>query len=79
MMMGFFFAALENPIMQDTMTTRQQLAYTAKQMGHRSWSNCKTFALMGLVFSAAECVIEKVLSYLTKNHKLLLHVIGLRD
>lgn len=58
-MMGFFFAALENPIMQDTMTTRQQLAYTARQMGHRSWSNCKTFALMGLVFSAAECVIEK--------------------
>ncbi|XP_074292293.1 mitochondrial import inner membrane translocase subunit TIM22-4 [Silene latifolia] len=58
-MMGIFFAALDNPIMQDTMTTRQQLAYTAKQMGTRSWSNCKTFALMGLMFSASECIIEK--------------------
>lgn len=72
-MMGIFFAALENPIMQDTMTTRQQLAYTAKQMGQRSWSNCKTFALMGLVFSAAECVVEKVFSYLKKNHEGVLH------
>lgn len=58
-MMGIFFAALDNPIMQDTMTTRQQLAYTARQMGQRSWSNCKTFAVMGFVFSAAECVVEK--------------------
>lgn len=58
-MMGIFFGALDNPIMQDTMTTRQQLVYTAKQMGQRSWSNCKTFALMGFVFSAAECVVEK--------------------
>ncbi|KAH9612143.1 hypothetical protein KSS87_018233 [Heliosperma pusillum] len=58
-MMGLFFGALDNPIMQDTMTTRQQLAYTARQMGSRSWSSCKTFALMGLMFSASECVIEK--------------------
>ncbi|KAL9236293.1 hypothetical protein vseg_010981 [Gypsophila vaccaria] len=58
-MMGVFFAALDNPIMQDTMTTRQQLAYTAKQMGSRSWSSCKTFALMGFLFSASECVVEK--------------------
>ena len=61
-MMGLFFAALDNPIMQEHMTTRQQLAYTAKQMGQRSWSSCKTFAVMGLIFSAAECVVEKVLT-----------------
>ncbi|KAJ4840497.1 hypothetical protein Tsubulata_000424 [Turnera subulata] len=57
--MGLFLGALDNPIMQETMTGRQQLIYQAKQMGRRSWSSCKAFALMGLVFSAAECVVEK--------------------
>lgn len=58
--MGLFLGALDNPIMQDEMTGRQQFIYTAKQMGRRSWSSCKAFAVMGLVFSAAECVVEKV-------------------
>ncbi|GMG98190.1 hypothetical protein Nepgr_000030 [Nepenthes gracilis] len=57
--MGLFLGALENPIMQEEMTGRQQFIYQAKQMGRRSWSSCKAFALMGLVFSAAECVVEK--------------------
>ncbi|CAN6223486.1 unnamed protein product [Urochloa humidicola] len=58
-LMGLFFGALDNPIMQEEMTARQQIVYTAKQMGRRSMSNAKTFAVMGLIFSAAECVIEK--------------------
>lgn len=57
--MGLFLGALDNPIMQDEMTGRQQFIYTAKQMGQRSWNSCKTFAVMGFIFSAAECVIEK--------------------
>ncbi|KAL2509075.1 mitochondrial import inner membrane translocase subunit TIM22-4 [Forsythia ovata] len=57
--MGMFLGALENPIMQDEMTGRQQFIYTAKQMGRKSWSSCKAFAVMGFVFSAAECAIEK--------------------
>ncbi|XP_057954274.1 mitochondrial import inner membrane translocase subunit TIM22-4-like [Malania oleifera] len=57
--MGLFLGALDNPIMQEEMTGRQQFIYTAKQMGHRSWSSAKTFAVMGLIFSAAECVVEK--------------------
>ncbi|XP_075633076.1 mitochondrial import inner membrane translocase subunit TIM22-4-like [Castanea sativa] len=57
--MGMFLGALDNPIMQDEMTGRQQFIYTAKQMGRRSWSSAKAFAIMGLVFSAAECVVEK--------------------
>lgn len=56
-----FLGALDNPIMQSEMTGRQQFMYTVKQMGTRSWGSAKTFAVMGLVFSAAECVIEKVL------------------
>lgn len=59
-LMGLFLGALDNPITQDEMTGRQQFIYTAKQMGRRSWSSCKAFAVMGLVFSAAECVVEKV-------------------
>lgn len=62
--MGLLIGSLDNPIMQDTMTARQQFVYTAKQMGRRSWSSAKTFAVMGLVFSAAECVVEKVLPQL---------------
>lgn len=59
LLMGLFLGALDNPIMQDEMTARQQFIYTAKQMGRRSWGSCKAFAVMGLVFSAAECVVEK--------------------
>ncbi|CAN7035152.1 hypothetical protein IGI04_032305 [Brassica rapa subsp. trilocularis] len=59
LMMGLFMGALDNPIMHDTMTGRQQFVYTAKQMGQRSWGSCKTFAVMGLVYSAAECIVEK--------------------
>ncbi|KAG8657903.1 mitochondrial import inner membrane translocase subunit TIM22-4 [Manihot esculenta] len=57
--MGLFLGALDNPLMQEEMTGRQQFIYTAKQMGRRSWSSCKAFAVMGLIFSAAECIVEK--------------------
>lgn len=59
--MGLLLGSLDNPIMQDKMTGKEQIIYSVKQMGRRSWSSAKTFALMGLVFSAAECVVEKVL------------------
>ncbi|PRQ34632.1 mitochondrial import inner membrane translocase subunit TIM22-4 [Rosa rugosa] len=59
LMMGLFLGALDNPVMQDQMTGRQQFIYTAKQMGSRSWGSAKAFAVMGFVFSAAECVVEK--------------------
>ncbi|XP_020686580.1 mitochondrial import inner membrane translocase subunit TIM22-4 [Dendrobium catenatum] len=57
--MGLFLGALDNPIMQEEMTGRQQFIYTAKQMGRRSINSAKAFAVMGLVFSAAECIVEK--------------------
>ena len=66
--MGMFLGALDNPIMQEEMTGRQQLIYNAKQMGRRSWSSAKTFAVMGLVFSAVECVVEKVLEIKIYRH-----------
>ncbi|KAM0948089.1 putative mitochondrial import inner membrane translocase subunit TIM22 [Dioscorea sansibarensis] len=57
--MGLFLGALDNPITQEEMTAKQQFIYTAKQMGRRSYSSAKTFAVMGLIFSAAECIVEK--------------------
>ncbi|KAI3987678.1 hypothetical protein MKX01_028412 [Papaver californicum] len=57
--MGLLLGALDNPLMQEEMTAKQQIIYTAKTMGKRSYHSAKTFAVMGLVFSAAECVVEK--------------------
>ena len=60
LLMGLFIGSLDNPIMQSEMSGKEQFLYTAKQMGRRSWSSAKAFAFMGLIFSAAECVVEKV-------------------
>uniref|UniRef100_A0A1D1Y704 Mitochondrial import inner membrane translocase subunit TIM22 n=1 Tax=Anthurium amnicola TaxID=1678845 RepID=A0A1D1Y704_9ARAE len=57
--MGLLLGAVDNPIMQQEMTAKQQFIHTARQMGSRSMSSAKTFAVMGLIFSAAECVVEK--------------------
>ncbi|KAL6200401.1 hypothetical protein ACLB2K_030183 [Fragaria x ananassa] len=59
LMMGLFLGALDNPVMQDQMTGRKQFVYTAKQMGSRAWGSAKAFAVMGVLFSASECVVEK--------------------
>ncbi|OVA13218.1 Mitochondrial inner membrane translocase subunit Tim17/Tim22/Tim23/peroxisomal protein PMP24 [Macleaya cordata] len=59
LMMGLLLGALDSPLMQEEMSAKQQFIYQAKQMGRRSYSSAKTFAVMGLIFSAAECVVEK--------------------
>ncbi|KDP34810.1 hypothetical protein JCGZ_10590 [Jatropha curcas] len=59
MFFGLFLGSFDNPLMQGEMSGRQQFIYTAKQMGRRGWSSCKAFAVMGLIFSAAECIVEK--------------------
>nr|XP_043635032.1 mitochondrial import inner membrane translocase subunit TIM22-4-like [Erigeron canadensis] len=56
---GLFAGALHNPITDSNMTFGQQIKFTARQMGARGWGHCKMFAVMGIVFSAAECVVEK--------------------
>lgn len=58
--MGLFIGSLDNPLNKDEMTGRQQLTFQAKQMGRRSVNSAKAFAVMGLIFSAVECVVEKV-------------------
>ncbi|XP_078179342.1 mitochondrial import inner membrane translocase subunit TIM22-4-like [Carex rostrata] len=59
LVMGLFIGSLDNPLNKDEMTGRQQLTFQAKQMGRRSVNSAKAFAVMGLIFSAVECVVEK--------------------
>ncbi|GAB2274269.1 hypothetical protein Dimus_009035 [Dionaea muscipula] len=59
LVMGLFLGSLDTPMIEEKMKLKEQLIYQAKQMGRRSWSSCKAFAVMGLIFSATECVVEK--------------------
>lgn len=43
-----------------SMTTREQLKHGLKDMGARSFSSAKNFALVGAIFSGTECCIEGV-------------------
>ncbi|CAI5975188.1 unnamed protein product [Closterium sp. NIES-65] len=58
-MMGLLFGALDQPLHVEEMSTRQQLVHGFKQMAQRSWHTGKTFAVMGAIFSASECMAEK--------------------
>ena len=44
------------------LTTREQLRLGFKDMGARSFSSAKNFALVGAIFSGTECCIEGVRS-----------------
>ncbi|CAM6119614.1 unnamed protein product [Calypogeia fissa] len=57
--MGALFGALETPVNADSMTTKQHLVHSARMMGTKSYQMAKTFAVMGAIFSGAECMIEK--------------------
>ncbi|KAI8618316.1 mitochondrial inner membrane translocase subunit Tim17/Tim22/Tim23/peroxisomal protein PMP24 [Chytriomyces sp. MP71] len=46
------------------MKTRDQIKHTLKDMGSRSYSTAKNFALVGAIFASSECVIE---TYRAKN------------
>lgn len=46
------------------MTTREQLKWTLRDMGNRSYSSAKNFGMVALLFSSSECVIESVESIL---------------
>ncbi|KAJ3357521.1 Mitochondrial import inner membrane translocase subunit tim22 [Entophlyctis luteolus] len=42
------------------MSTREQIRLTVKDMGQRSYSSAKNFAIVGSIFAGTECVIETV-------------------
>ncbi|KAI9321245.1 mitochondrial inner membrane translocase subunit Tim17/Tim22/Tim23/peroxisomal protein PMP24, partial [Dichotomocladium elegans] len=66
---GLFMSSFEfsGPSMSPEMlnqSTRVQLKAVAKDMGTRSWSMAKNFAVVGAIYSGSECCIE---SYRAKN------------
>lgn len=59
--MGLLLGSFSDPFVDETgWNSRQKLMHTLRQMGSRSYSTAKAFAVMGAVFSGSECVIEKV-------------------
>ncbi|KAL3895910.1 MAG: hypothetical protein SGCHY_004412, partial [Lobulomycetales sp.] len=63
---GMFMSSVDyNPASTYTgMTTRQQMAFTLRDMGARSYSTARNFAVVGGLFAGTECVIE---TYRGKN------------
>lgn len=45
------------------MNMRQQMAFTLRDMGSRSYSTAKNFSMVGALFAGTECVIETVCKY----------------
>ncbi|GMI84871.1 hypothetical protein HRI_002156400 [Hibiscus trionum] len=66
-MMGMFLGALDNPIMQEQMSGRQQLIYNLKQMGTRSWSSAKTFAGKATLITIGGLVAGAVVGSAVEN------------
>ncbi|KAI9304412.1 TIM22 protein [Cunninghamella echinulata] len=66
---GLFMSSFEyaGPTVNEELvqqSTKQQLKTAFKDMGSRSWSMAKNFAVVGAIYSGSECAIE---SYRAKN------------
>lgn len=53
---GLFLSGLDSPVTREKMTARQ----TLRDMGQKSKSYAKNFALIGLMFAGTECLFETV-------------------
>ncbi len=53
---GLFMSGLDSPVTHEKMTTRQ----TLRDMGQKSKSYAKNFALVGFMFAGTECLMESV-------------------
>ena len=53
---GLFMSGLDSPVTSEKMTARE----TLRDMGTKSKSYAKNFALVGLMFAGSECMLESV-------------------
>ena len=53
---GLFMSGLDSPVTTEKMTARE----TLRDMGAKSKSYAKNFALVGLMFAGSECLLESV-------------------
>lgn len=53
---GLFMSGLDSPVTTEKMTARE----TLRDMGAKSKSYAKNFALVGLMFAGSECMLESV-------------------
>lgn len=63
MAFGTFMSSVDWNVNNDAylkMSTKDQLKYTLKDMGRKSWGTGKNFGMVGAIFAGTECVIEGV-------------------
>lgn len=53
---GLFMSGLDSPVTTERMTARE----TLRDMGKKSKSYAKNFAIVGLMFAGSECMLESV-------------------
>ncbi len=75
---GLFLSGLDSPVTREKMTARQ----TLRDMGQKSKSYAKNFAMIGLLFAGTECALESVsfrnVCVCLFVHKLVFHLLQYR-
>lgn len=57
---GLFLSSISTEsVGVETLSARQQISQTLREMGRRSWSSAKSLAIVSLLFTAIECTVEK--------------------
>lgn len=68
---GLFMSGLDSPVTTEKMTARE----TLRDMGAKSKSYAKNFALVGLMFAGSECMLESVSEPLSVCVYIHVHII----
>lgn len=68
---GLFMSGLDSPVTTEKMTARE----TLRDMGAKSKSYAKNFALVGLMFAGSECMLESVSELLSVCVYVHVHII----